>query len=885
MGYLTALFLFDRAPLLSWKLCIVFTLFTLLCIGEGVTTGAGLPCFSNQSVALLRFKESLSLRPQKFFSSWRNGSDCCTWKGVSCDGTGFVTSLNIYDLSAQASELHPSLFELGRLRHLELSFNLISGTIPSRLSELTDLTELSLSHCNFTGSIPESFKQLSNLTLLDLSNNNLSGEIPPGLLNLPTLQYLSLHANELSGPLPDFGTGFSILNSVDLSDNMLEGEIPSSISNSPHLELLELGANRFSGTIHLSSFQNLKNLSYLSLSDNELTVKVPDLDHHAAIFLHLQDLFLSSCNIEGEFPQFLQNTKELVLLDLSHNKISGKMQTWVWELPQLERLYLSDNILCGFEEAVNISSSMNLDLDLGSQTKFPSKKPFKIISLMSNLDLSNNIIRGAIPPTLFCNLLKLEVLYLSGNNLTGTIPNCIANLTRLDLLDLGGNQLQGLIPRELICDLSSLGLIRVKGNQLTDELARFLYNCSSEIWAIDLSHNRLMGSLPSNWLTSFRWLQVLDLSNNQLHGPIPNELDSRSIASLRVINLNHNKLVGSIPRFLANCSQLEVINLSMNELSDVFPFWLGHLQFLRILMLSSNKLYGSVCSPFSKNVFSSLQILDISGNQLTGPLPPSLFQGFSSMMAGQSKVEGQYISFSRFYEVMLLTIKGHFRVKKFLPEFIVRDEELPLTIKGQNQARRIIHMLASIDLSNNLFIGRVPDEIGALDGLCSLNLSWNNLDGPIPRSLGHLQQMESLDLSHNYLSGSIPEELTRDTFLSVLDLSCNNLQGRIPQGKQFGTFDATSFDGNPGLCGPPLPISCPITNLGVQDPINHVREIARDPHWGYFAAGIGYSMGFLTIILPILFIEKVGSWFCVHVDRAFEACIRILTLSSILCKV
>ncbi|KAF3786951.1 DNA-damage-repair/toleration protein [Nymphaea thermarum] len=440
MVYLTApspLFLFGRAPLLSWKFCIVFTLFTLLCIGEGVTTGAALPCLSNQSVALLRFKESLSLRPQKFFSSWRNGSDCCTWKGVSCDGTGFVTSLDIYDLSAQASELHPSLFELGRLRHLELSFNLISGTIPSRLSELTDLTELSLSHCNFTGSIPESFRQLSNLTLLDLSNNNLSGEIPPGLLNLPTLQYLGLHANELSGPLPDFGNGFSILNSVYLSYNMLEGEIPSSISNLPHLEVLELEANRFS--------------------------------------------------------------------------------------------------------------------------------------------------------------------------------------------------------------------------------------------------------------------------------------------------------------------------------------------------------------------------------------------------------------------VLLLTIKGHFRVKKALPEFIELDEELPLTIKGQNHARRIIHMLAFIDLSNNLFIGRVPDEIGALDGLYSLNLSWNNLDGPIPRSLGHLQQMESLDLSHNQLSGSIPEELTRDTFLSVLDLSYNNLQGRIPQGNQFDTFNASSFDGNPRLCGSPLPISCPSTNLGFQDSNYHVREMARDLHWEYLAAGIGYS--------------------------------------------
>ncbi|OEL20740.1 hypothetical protein BAE44_0018244, partial [Dichanthelium oligosanthes] len=50
--------------------------------------------------------------------------------------------------------------------------------------------------------------------------------------------------------------------------------------------------------------------------------------------------------------------------------------------------------------------------------------------------------------------------------------------------------------------------------------------------------------------------------------------------------------------------------------------------------------------------------------------------------------------------------------------------------------------------------------------------------------------------------------LTNLTFLSTLNLSNNQLEGRIPQPRQFGTFQNSSFDGNAGLCGPPLSKQC-----------------------------------------------------------------------------
>ncbi|KAF3783936.1 Receptor-like protein 12 [Nymphaea thermarum] len=779
---------FGLAPLLTWKFCIIFALFVILHAGEdgtGITAAA--PCLSSQRLALLQFKRSLSRGSQTLLDSWQNESDCCMWKGVSCDNTtGFVTELNIYNLGVQVSEPDDSLFELRQLRYLELGRNLIGGVIPSRLTDLTELTNLGLSYCNFTGTIPEFFKQLSNLTLLDLSGNDLRGQIPPCLLNHPTLQTLYLGFNNLNGSLPEVGNGDSALKKVYFSPNMLHGEIPASICNLLHLELLEGTGNKFTGILHLSLFQDMKNLSYLSLSSNELTVRLPELVdrvHQTEIFSRLEILQLSACNIEGEFPWFLQNAKGLEVLDLSNNNISRKLPAWVWGLPNLQVLFLPNNVIQGFEEAVNISVSINLAF-----------------------------------------------------------------------LNLNENQLRGRIPRGLICGLSHLERVELNNNQLTDKLTRLLHNCSSRIkQVLDLSHNRLKGSLPDNWLTSFYQLEVLDLSNNQLHGPIPDKIEISSNAPLNVLNLNDNNLVGRLPRSLSNYSQLQVVNFAKNELSDVFPFWLGHLNHLHVLVLHSNRFYGSILSPFSEHIFPSLQILDISRNQLTGSLPPKLCQSFYSMMRKKPKIDQEYES--------------------LLPY----EEDITLTIKGQTGIQEIMAILTCIDFSNNLFAGKIPEEIGLLEGLYSLNLSWNYLDGPIPKSLGHLQEMESLDLSHNHLSGSIPEELTRDTFLSVLDLSYNDLQGRIPQDNQLATFNATSFDGNPRLCGPPPPRSCPSSKNGSQESIDPVEEKAPHPCWEYVATGsVGFTVGLLTMALPTLFIRRVEIWYWDRVDRALEALMFLL---------
>lgn len=110
-----------------------------------------------------------------------------------------------------------------------------------------------------------------------------------------------------------------------------------------------------------------------------------------------------------------------------------------------------------------------------------------------------------------------------------------------------------------------------------------------------------------------------------------------------------------------------------------------------------------------------------------------------------------------------------------------------------------------LDLSENDLQGSIPDDLASLVGLRYLNLSGNNLQHNIPPSLGDLKFLESMDLSNNQISGPVPSSLTSLYQLSFFNVSNNLLSGPLPHANQFQTFEADSFSGNAGLCGPPLP--------------------------------------------------------------------------------
>lgn len=126
------------------------------------------------------------------------------------------------------------------------------GFIPFELGYTSSLQEIDLSNNLLSGSVPGSVWNLCDkLVLFRVHGNLLSGSLPkPGLpnCNCGNLSVLDLGHNLFTGNVPEFIGGFSGLKELDLSDNKFYGLIPEGLGKLG-LEKLNLSYNNFSGVL------------------------------------------------------------------------------------------------------------------------------------------------------------------------------------------------------------------------------------------------------------------------------------------------------------------------------------------------------------------------------------------------------------------------------------------------------------------------------------------------------------------------------------------------------------------------------------------------------------------------------------------------------------
>jgi hypothetical protein len=248
---------------------------------------------------------------------------------------------------------------------------------------------------------------------------------------------------------------------------------------------------------------------------------------------------------------------------------------------------------------------------------------------------------------------------------------------------------------------------------------------------------------------------------------------------------------------------------------------------------------------------SRMQIFDTSNNDFMGMLPLRLLENWKARQF-ENVDPLPYIYENPFAKIQ--TSHGY-----YFGYFEIYTYSMNLTNKGKNMFyEKVLELFIAIDFSSNKFVDDVPKSIENLKRVQLFNLSNNYLNGHIPPSLGNLIALEALDLSKNNLSGKIPQQII--TFLRFFDISHNNLTEPIPQGKQFGTFENNSFEGNSGLCGRPLTKTCGNSNeLTSQPSIFEESQNSGSPfEFGWKIVVIRYGFGFVVgvIIEPIVIAMK-----------------------------
>ncbi|KAG4156842.1 hypothetical protein ERO13_D02G023200v2 [Gossypium hirsutum] len=733
-----------------------------------------------------------------------------------------------------------------------------SGKLPHSIGNLKFLTNLELSGCKFFGPIPWPIANLSHL------GNKLFGSIHSSLFTLPSLKILSLGDNQLVGKMDEFpNASSSLIEVLSIGNNYLTGPIPKSILQLPRLEWLYIESNSFS-SMKLDMFVQLKNLKGLDLSNVSLLI---DSDNRSLTFPQLESLGLRSCNLT-EFPEFIKTQDKLVSLGLSNNHIHGVVPNWLWKsslsmldlsfnvidfpkqlplsdanfsFPLLRRLRLRSCNISAFPEF--LKSQENLEYLDASSNKLSGPIPNWLcnMSQLSHFDASYNNLSGSIPNCLD-NMSQLGSFDVSYNNLSGQIPNCLGKMNALFSLNLQGNNFSGMLPK--FSKATQLNFLKVSENRLEGKLPRSLAECT-QLVVLDVGSNMINDTFPF-WLEKLPYLMVLILRENRFYGQIKHRfvfptLDVLDIASnqfsgelsidflqptrLRSLKIGGNKLEGKLSRSLANCTALEVLDLGNNMVHDTFPFWLEKLPSLKVLVLRANRFYGTISKIDTERGFPKLRILDIGSNHFSGDLSIEFLQSLKAMakMTNDEKAKLDYIGENYSQDSVTIVNKGI-----------------------EMSYQKVLTILTCLDLSNNSFHGRIPEEIQMLRSLRVMNLSNNGFSGEIPLALENLKDLESLDLSQNELSGKIPAQLTSLTFLAALNLSYNQLEGSIPQSNQFITFTNDSYRGNPKLCGLPLSRKCNEVGLPMLPPPGEDVDSRLYAVSTWKIALIGYASGLVV---------------------------------------
>ncbi|XP_022722194.1 receptor-like protein 12 [Durio zibethinus] len=692
-------------------------------------------CLDDQRSTLLQLHRDLYYAPNFTFSTevelWDLNTNCCSWKGITCDALGHVIGIDLSYKNLSGS-FH-SIFNLHHLQRLNLAGNNFNSTLfQYEFDKLPYLTHLNLSNSCFHGQIPVGISYLTRLVSLDLSNQDSCYLHNYQILD-PNFWY-DVFPYNLYQPLKLENPNFKsfIQNLKSLTELYLDS-VNISTQSTKWCEATSIV---------------LHNLHVLSLSYCGL---IGPVCSSLSRLPFLSKLFLNGNSISYLPPNFLEISSRLLSLSLVNCNLSGHFPTEVLSLPKIRSIDISENHFLG-GQLPEFSLNNALQILTIYSTNFSGKLPETIgnLKFLTNLDLDNCNFFGQIPSSI-ANLTNLVELDLSGNNFSGFIPAFHrSGVPNLAYLYLSWNHLSGSIHSSLFT-LPSLQALDLSENQLISEIEEFLNESSSLIETLYLGYNSF-SSMKLGMFSQLKNLRFLDLSNTSLS--IESNITSLAFPRLEELNLNSCNLT-EFPEFIKTQDKLTILCLSNNEIHGFVPNWLWKTTLLW-LDLSFNAIdfpkdvpFGDANSSFPMLSHLRLQFCNLSM--------------FPEFLKSQTSLEYLVLSNNK--------------ISGAVPNWVWKKSLWYLNLSNNS-----LSSLDQFSLNQSLTSsqGSLSRPICNLSQLATFNASFNKLSGPISSCLGNLSSLSSLDLQKNNFSGSIPD-FAKATHLYWLQLNDNKLEGKLPR--------------------------------------------------------------------------------------------------------
>ncbi|KAJ3693541.1 hypothetical protein LUZ60_009021 [Juncus effusus] len=259
------------------------------------------------------------------------------------------------------------------------------------------------------------------------------------------------------------------------------------------------------------------------------------------------------------------------------------------------------------------------------------------LTFLTNLDIRQNYITGSLP-AFIGNLSEMQYLTVGTNSLSGPIPKELGNLQKIISLSLSTNNFSGSIPNEF-GNLVNLQQLYLSSNHLSGEIPAALYNLTNmqTLWLTD---NEFTGKIPDfigTWLS----MKDLRLQGNSFTGPIPSSFSNlTNLTKIRIGDITNGS--SSTLDFISNMTSLNTLILRNCRISDTLPTNFEQYKSLQLLDLSFNNIAG-LLSPSIFNV-SSLTYLLLGNNSLIGSLPDQKIISLLNVDLSYNQLNGTFPS-------------------------------------------------------------------------------------------------------------------------------------------------------------------------------------------------------------------------------------------------
>ena len=590
---------------------------------------------------------------------WLGDGPLGQWYGVDVDASGRVSTVDL-EGNGLSGRLPDRLGDLAGLTTLRIGDNALSGRLPSSLDR-TPLQELRYANTDlcvpaevwfreWLAAIPQhegtevQCPPLSDRDILIVLHEATGGPSWTNggnwLTDAPLGEWygvsteaggrvvgLDLQSNGLEGPIPRELGGLAELETLILFENELMGSIPPELGALAKAKLVVLAANQLSGPIP-AELGGLADVEELHLNGNQLTSVPPELGglpELAVLSLASNELTslprelgelgnLRALSLQGNqlasVPPELGDLGNLRALRLNFNQLTS-VPPELGGLANLEYLGLWSNELTSVPpELGELSNLQELDLDENRLTAVPAE--LARLDRLAGLWLASNELTS-VPPELG-ELGSLRLLDLEGNRLTA-VPVEPGGFASLGILDLSSNEFTS-FPWEL-GELSNLMVLELDGNRLTDIPPGLGRGASAKRLA---SHATELPSFSERWSESDHpWR--LDSDEHQLTFVARNQNKLGTL--LARMGLDGNRSSPAMRSRVGSFASLEILDLSSNEMSGSLPAGLVELTGLTSLSVADNAgLAGAL--PFELTALERLEDLHTTGTGLCAPADPTL---------------------------------------------------------------------------------------------------------------------------------------------------------------------------------------------------------------------------------------------------------------------